>query len=100
MRPLLDEDFGNPSSGHWAGRPARDAVGAARRRIASLLGCDPAEIVLTSGGSEANNQVIKGVVLGAASPPHIVTTAVEHPGHSRALPFRRDPGGAGHGGAG
>ena len=79
MRPLLERDFGNPSSGHWAGRPAHDAVGAARRRIASLLGCDPGEIVLTSGGSEANNQVIKGVVPGAASPPHIVTTAVEHP---------------------
>ena len=79
MRPLLEAGFGNPSSGHWAGRPARDAVGAARRRIAFLLGCDADEIVLTSGGSEANNQVIKGVVPGAASGPHIVTTAVEHP---------------------
>ena len=79
MRPLLEAGFGNPSSGHWAGRPASDAVGAARRRIASLLGCDADEIVLTSGGSEANNQVIKGVVPDAASGPHIVTTAVEHP---------------------
>ena len=79
MRPLLERGFGNPSSGHWAGRPARDAVGAARRQVASLLGCDDGEIVLTSGGSEANNQVIKGVVLGAGSAPHIVTTAVEHP---------------------
>ena len=79
MRPLLDAGFGNPSSGHWAGRPARGAVGEARRRVASLLGCDADEIVLTSGGSEANNHVVKGVALGAASPPHIVTTAVEHP---------------------
>ena len=79
MGPLIERDFGNPSSGHWAGRPARDAVATARRRIASLLGCDADEIVLTSGGSEANNQVIQGVALGAASPPHIVTTAVEHP---------------------
>ena len=79
MRPLLDTGFGNPSSGHWAGRPARDAVDAARRRIASLLGCDADEIVLTSGGSEANNQVVKSVVRADASAPHIVTTAVEHP---------------------
>ena len=79
MRPLLEAGFGNPSSGHWAGRPARDAVAEARPRIASLLGCDPDEIVLTSGGSEANNQVVKGAVFGAASPTHIVTTAVEHP---------------------
>ena len=78
MRPLLDAGFGNPSSGHWAGRPARDAVCEARRRVASLLGCDADEIVLTSGGSEANNHVVKGVALGTAS-PHIVTTAVEHP---------------------
>ena len=79
MRPLLDAGFGNPSSGHWAGRPARDAVRGARRRAASLLGCDADEVVLTSGGSEANNHVVKGVALGTASPPHIVTTAVEHP---------------------
>ena len=79
MRSLLDAGFGNPSSGHWAGRPARDAVCEARRRVASLLGCDADEIVLTSGGSEANNHAVKGVALGAASPPHIVTTAVEHP---------------------
>ena len=79
MRPLVDAGFGNPSSGHWAGRPARDAIDAARARVASLLGCDPGEIVLTSGGSEANNQVVKSLALGAASPPHIVTTAVEHP---------------------
>ena len=67
------------SSGHWAGRPARDAVCEARARVASLLGCDADEIVLTSGGSEASNHVVKGVALGAAFPPHIVTTAVEHP---------------------
>ena len=80
MRPLLDTHFGNPSSGHWAGRPARAAVETARRAVASLLGCDADEVLLTSGGSEANNHVIKGTVFGAASPaPHLVTTAVEHP---------------------
>ena len=80
MRPLLDSHFGNPSSGHWAGQPARDAVETARREIASLLQCDADEVLLTSGGSEANNHVIKGTVFGASSPtPHLITTAVEHP---------------------
>ena len=80
MRPLLDSHFGNPSSGHWAGQPAREAVETARRKIASLLQCDADEVLLTSGGSEANNHAIKGTVLGASSPaPHVITTAVEHP---------------------
>ena len=80
MRPLLDRHFGNPSSGHWAGQPARDAVETARHEIASLLQCDADEVLLTSGGSEANNHAIKGIVFGASSPtPHLITTAVEHP---------------------
>ena len=80
MRPFLDSHFGNPSSGHWAGRPAHDAVETARREIASLLQCETDEVVLTSSGSEANNHVIKGTVFGASSTaPHLITTAVEHP---------------------
>ncbi|MDP6579214.1 MAG: cysteine desulfurase family protein [Vicinamibacterales bacterium] len=80
MRPYLDQHFGNPSSAHWAGQPARDAVEAARSEVASLLGCATDEVLFTSGGSEANNHVIKGVVLGDAPPaPHLITTAVEHP---------------------
>ena len=80
MRPLLDRHFGNPSSGHWAGMPARDAVETARREIASLLQCETDNVLLTSGGSEANNHAIKGTVFGAASTtPHLITTAVEHP---------------------
>ena len=80
MRPLLDRHFGNPSSGHWAGMPARDVIETARREIASLLQCETDNVLLTSGGSEANNHAIKGTVFGAASTtPHLVTTAVEHP---------------------
>lgn len=55
MRPLLDEAFGNPSSRHWAGRPAKNGLERARGQVASLLGADPDEVVFTSGGSEANN---------------------------------------------
>ena len=80
MLPFLDRHFGNPSSGHWAGQPARNAVETARQDIASLLQCDAEEVVLTSGGSEANNHVIKGTVFGVSSgSPHLITTAVEHP---------------------
>ncbi len=83
MRPLLEDHFGNPSSGHWAGQPAREAVDTARGQIAQLLGCRTDEVLLTSGGSEANNHVIKSV-LGpaprtASRTPHVITTAIEHP---------------------
>jgi len=79
MQPFLNQHFGNPSSSHWAGRPARDSIETARGQIASLLECNTEEIVLTSGGSEANNQAIKGVFLGSAAPPHIIISTAEHP---------------------
>jgi cysteine desulfurase len=80
MRPFLDEAFGNPSSGHWAGVPARSAVENARRQVADLLGCAADEIVFTSGGSEANNLAIKGTFFAQPEPgAHIVTTRIEHP---------------------
>jgi cysteine desulfurase len=80
MHPLLDEAYGNPSSGHWAGTPARDSVERARGQIASLLGCSSGEIVFTSGGSEANNHALKGVAFALREKgDQIVTSAVEHP---------------------
>lgn len=80
MQTILHEPFGNPSSGHWAGRPARGAVEKARGQVASLLGCDAGEVVFTSGGSEANNHALKGTFFAnAAAHPHIITTEVEHP---------------------
>jgi len=80
MRPYLSEAFGNPSSLHWAGVPARDAVEAARSQVAALLCCDATEIVFTSGGTEANNQAIKGLFFSAKiKNPHFITSEVEHP---------------------
>jgi len=80
MRILLEEPFGNPSSGHWAGSPAREAVNKARIQVAGLLGCKATEIVFTSGGSEANNHALKGVFFASGrADAHIVTTRVEHP---------------------
>jgi cysteine desulfurase len=80
MRPLLEEPFGNPSSPHWAGQPAKEALERGRKQIADLLGAAPDEIVLTSGGSEANNLALKGVYFALRDRgDHIITTAVEHP---------------------
>jgi len=80
MRPLLAEHYGNPSSLHWAGMPAKDAVEKARGQVAGLLGCDPTEVVFTSGGSESNNHAIKGVFFANRDRgDHVITTAVEHP---------------------
>jgi cysteine desulfurase len=67
---------GNPSSAHREGARARAAVETARAEVAALIGARPAEIVLTSGATEANNLALRGAI--AATPLRIVTTAVEH----------------------
>jgi cysteine desulfurase len=80
MLPYLEGSFGNPSSGHWAGAPAAEAVRVARAQVAALLGCSSAEVVFTSGGTESNNMALKGVVAAAdADEPHVITSAIEHP---------------------
>jgi cysteine desulfurase len=80
MRPYLEAEFGNPSSGHVYGRAARDAVDRARRQVADLLCAAPEEIVFTGGGSEADNLAILGCALAQLDRGrHIVTSAVEHP---------------------
>jgi cysteine desulfurase len=72
--------YGNPSSAHWAGAPAKQALESGRQQVASILGCSAEEVVLTSGGSEANNLALKGVFFANQSRgAHIVTTQVEHP---------------------
>jgi cysteine desulfurase len=80
MAPYLHGHFGNPSSAHPYGIEARRAVEKARRQAADLLGCQPGEIVFTSGGTESNNTAIRGAA-GArrAHSGHIITSAVEHP---------------------
>mgnify|MGYP001825219339 FL=1 len=78
MRPYLAGFYGNPSSSHRAGREARSSVDRAREQVASCLGCEPTEVVFTSGGSESNNMAIRGVV-AARGGGHVMTSAVEHP---------------------
>jgi len=80
MKPFLSQHFGNPSSLHWAGIPAKEAVEHARQQVAELLQCSPDEIVFTSGGSESNNHAIKGVFFALREKGnHIITTQIEHP---------------------
>ena len=80
MHRTMESDYGNPSSSHWAGTPARVIVESARQKVATLLGCKPSEIVFTSGGSESNNQVLKGIYFACQAPnAHIITSAIEHP---------------------
>ncbi|MGH9789212.1 MAG: cysteine desulfurase NifS [Candidatus Acidiferrales bacterium] len=79
MTPYLTEEFGNASSIHSVGQRARAAVENARAQVAALLGARDKEIIFTSGGTEADNMAIRGVV-GASERPrqHIVTSALEH----------------------
>ncbi|MBI4595264.1 MAG: cysteine desulfurase [Candidatus Tectomicrobia bacterium] len=80
MAPFLRDHFGNPSSLHWAGVPAKEAIEKARQQVAALINCSPAEIVFTSGGSEANNYALKGIYFkNKTRGNHIITTQIEHP---------------------
>jgi len=80
MQPYLSSHYGNPSSPHWAGLPAKQAVEHARDQIADLLGCHAQEIVFTSGGTESNNHAIKGTFFALRHKGnHIITTQIEHP---------------------
>ena len=81
MQPFWMERFGNPSSAHQGGQRTRAAVERARASLASLLGCASGEIVFTSGGTEADNLALFGVMqpfLDRHEPVHMVTTAIEH----------------------
>ncbi|WP_280771479.1 cysteine desulfurase family protein [Salipaludibacillus daqingensis] len=80
MLPYLQEHYGNPSALHFAGRIEKKAVEKAREQVASLLHATTGEIIFTSGGSESNNHVIKGVFQRFRHKGnHIITTKVEHP---------------------
>lgn len=80
MFTCIRQSDGNPSSLHSAGQRAAETLAEARGRIAAHLGCQPSELIFTSGGSEADNQALRGAAhLGAAKgKKHIISTAFEH----------------------
>jgi len=88
MLPYFSGEFGNAASIHTFGQKARAGVEMAREQVAALIGARPQEIVFTSGGTESDNHAIFGIVSSSftsftsstslTSPPHIITTAIEH----------------------
>jgi len=88
MLPYFSAEFANAASIHTPGQRARAAVETAREQVAALIGARPQEIVFTSGGTESDNHAIFGIVSSSltsftsstslTSPPHIITTAIEH----------------------
>jgi len=80
MMPYLGEEYGNPSAHYYdLGNRAAAAVEDARARVAAMVGADPGEIVFTSGGTEANNLAVKGMLAEAPKgKDHVVTTNIEH----------------------
>ena len=80
MKPFMEGEFGNPSSVYSLGQYAKKAFEEARAALSILLGCRPSEVIFTSGGSESNNTVLKGVVDWSRPHDfHIITSAIEHP---------------------
>ena len=81
--PVLSGTFGNPASHHEVGESARAVLEDARRRVAAVLGCRPAEVLFTSGGTEADNAALKGIALArrARDPrlDRVLISAIEHP---------------------
>lgn len=85
MLPFLAEQYGNPSSGCRLGKLAAHAVRKAREQVAGLLGCEPEEILFTSGGTESNQTAIHSALELNPEGRHLVTTAVEHHAMLRPL---------------
>lgn len=95
MTPFWTEHFANPSSVHQPGQRARAALEQARDSVAALLGCRPAEVLFTSGGTESDNLAIFGVMAGTGviehapaagfgGRPHLITSSIEHDAVLRA----------------
>jgi cysteine desulfurase len=93
MKPFIQEEFGNPSSPYPLGTRAKERLEQCREEVAMLLGCKTHEVVFTSGGSESNNMVLKGIV-DQRNPGnfHLITSAVEHPAIINPATFLKEMG--------
>jgi len=83
MQSVQSEVYGNPSSVHSQGRQARSIIEKARKQIASAIKSDPSQIIFTSGGTEANNQVFWSRLTSNRN--HVITDSIEHPAVSNVL---------------
>ncbi len=87
MLPYLKDEYGNAGAMYGLGRRAANAVAEARQQVANLIGCEPSQMIFTSGGSEANNLVFAGLrpyLLGKGK-THLISSAVEHDSVLRAI---------------
>ncbi len=93
MTHIMEEEFGNPSSAYTLGKRVKEAVEAHRDKVARLMGARGGEITFTSGGSESNNMVLKGIIdLKDPGASHIITSAVEHPAIINTAQYLRELG--------
>ncbi|HEX9009777.1 MAG TPA: aminotransferase class V-fold PLP-dependent enzyme, partial [Holophagaceae bacterium] len=93
MRPWFSERFGNASSAYALGHLSDGAVVAAREQAAALVGCTPAEVVFTSGGTESLNHAVRGAWEAFPAKRHLVASAVEHPAVRALVAWWRAQGG-------
>jgi cysteine desulfurase len=88
MLPFFKEYFGNPSSGHFYGKSAKEAVSKAREQTAKLIGAQTSEILFTSGGTESNNHALIGTAFtNMEKGKHIITSEIEHPAVLETLKY-------------
>ncbi len=97
MQPFLGEFYGHPSSSHWFGRAAQEAIEDSRSHVATLLGCHPSEVIYTSGGTESVNLALLGAAkaLTKARPKkklHLITTVLEHSCVRRSAEYLEESG--------
>ena len=78
MLPYMTQNFGNANSAHHLGQQAKVVVEDAREKIAHLINAEPSEIIFTSGGTESDNAVIKGVLAVSGNKKEVVTSHLEH----------------------
>ena len=80
MMPYFCKEFGNPSSVYNIGKTNKESINIARMKIAGLLGCKVNEVYFTSGGSESDNMILKGIAFANKHKGnHIITSKIEHP---------------------
>lgn len=87
MLPWLRDGFGNPSSGHVYGKRAKSGIETARAQVADLIGCSSDEIAFTSGGTEANNLAIRGVLEAHPEKKRLITSNIEHPATAKPCAY-------------
>ena len=89
MLPYLQNHFGNPSSTYSIGYRTKEAIEIARKDIANLIGVEDGNVFFTSGGSEANSTILKGIAAKNSKKKHIITSSIEHPAILKTCDYLR-----------